>query len=230
MKNKQRHVIALLTIGLAIPAAFGRSAKIAKDLDTTKTTSVDVIVQFGVPRTSKQDTLVTQTGGRLKTALSAASKAGVYTMPLSALEGLATSADVKYITPNRAVQGNDVYTNEASNATAAQSYGWSGAGVGVAIIDSGASAVLDFDSRIVYSQTFVTERADEVYGHGTHVSGIVAGNGSTYKGIAPGANIISLRVLDDLGSGTDSNVIAAIDRAIALKSTYNIRVMNLSLG
>src|SRR5205823_1785294 len=49
-------------------------------------------------------------------------------------------------------------------------------------------------------------------------------------GVAPNANIINLRVLDANGSGTDSQVIAAIQRAIQLKSTYNIRVINLSLG
>ena len=80
---------------------------------------------------------------------------------------------------------------------------------------------------------------DDLYGHGTHVAGIVAGNGAdstcttctrTVKGIAPNANLINLRVLDENGNGTDSNVIAAIDQAIALASTYNIRVINLSVG
>src|SRR5208282_4947363 len=49
-------------------------------------------------------------------------------------------------------------------------------------------------------------------------------------GMAPGANIINLRVLDQNGSGTDSQVVAAIQQAIQLKSQYNIRVINLSLG
>src|ERR1051326_6032745 len=77
------------------------------------------------------------------------------------------------------------------------------------------------------------------YGHGTHVAGILAGNGrrskgsqSTYwiRGIAPGVNLVSLRVLDSKGAGSDSAVIAAIQTAIALKNVYNIRVINLSLG
>jgi serine protease AprX len=49
-------------------------------------------------------------------------------------------------------------------------------------------------------------------------------------GVAPNANIINLRVLDANGAGSDSQVIAAIQRAIQLKNTYNIRVINLSLG
>src|SRR5207248_2584821 len=53
---------------------------------------------------------------------------------------------------------------------------------------------------------------------------------SKIHGIAPGVSIINLRVLDAAGAGNDSGVIAAIQRAVALKSTYNIRVINLSLG
>ena len=48
--------------------------------------------------------------------------------------------------------------------------------------------------------------------------------------MAPNANIINLRVLDENGSGKDSNVIAAIEKAIALKDTYNIKIINMSLG
>ena len=52
----------------------------------------------------------------------------------------------------------------------------------------------------------------------------------TFRGIAPNANLINLRVLDGTGAGTDSAVIAAIQKAISLKNTWNIRVINLSLG
>src|SRR6476646_1931816 len=95
-------------------------------------------------------------------------------------------------------------------------------------------------SRIVYSESFIPgdPSTNDAYGHGTHVAGILAENGhdsqsgypTQYVGVAPNANIINLRVLDANGSGTDSQVIAAIQRAIQLKSTYNIRVINLSLG
>src|SRR5205085_1377199 len=67
---------------------------------------------------------------------------------------------------------------------------------------------------------------------------IIAGNGSDsqngyseqYAGIAPASSIINLRVLDGQGGGSDSQVIAAIQRAIQLKDAYNIRIINLSLG
>jgi serine protease AprX len=95
-------------------------------------------------------------------------------------------------------------------------------------------------SRIVYSESFVagTDASDQ-YGHGTHVAGIVASNGSAssgpnfkrdFKGVAPNSSIINLKVLDANGQGNISDVITAIDRAIQLKNTYNIRILNLSLG
>ena len=122
-----------------------------------------------------------------------------------------------------------------------------GKAIGIAIIDSGVSADVYFKdantgcttSRIVYSQNFVSGESttDDLYGHGTHVAGIAAGNGRCLpglyidmSGIAPDAKIINLRVLDARGQGKDSAVINAIDRAIALKSTYTIKVINLSLG
>ncbi len=98
--------------------------------------------------------------------------------------------------------------------------------------------------RVLYAQDFTAAnqpsyQLSDDYGHGTHVAGIIAGDGAqstganytkTYKGIAPNANIISLRVLDANGEGTDSQVIAAIDEAISLRTQYNIRIINLSLG
>ena len=135
------------------------------------------------------------------------------------------------------------YHNETINLAAAQSAGLNGAGIGVAIIDSGMINFPEFNNKnVVFSENFVggtSGSANDQFGHGTHVAGIIAGNGSrsagsnyTYHfiGIAPGVNIINLRVLDQNGMGTDSQVIQAIQTAISLKNKYNIRVINLSLG
>lgn len=97
-------------------------------------------------------------------------------------------------------------------------------------------------SRVVYAESFNLAEGNDYfdrYGRGTHVAGILGGgasmpSGSAYKrtfmGIAPNVKFVNLKVLDRNGAGTDSMVIAAIQRAIALKSTYNIRIINLSLG
>ena len=71
-------------------------------------------------------------------------------------------------------------------------------------------------------------------GHGTHVAGIIAGNGhdslGRHAGIAPDAALVALKVLDANGRGTISNAIAALDWVLAHHQQYNIRVVNLSVG
>jgi len=167
-------------------------------------------------------------------------------VPSWAISLIAAMPNVAYVTPVRPVQRTLDVTDATVAANIAWNYGWNGTGVGVAIIDSGISAQDgDFknsagQSRVVYSESFVSGLdASDQYGHGTHVAGIVGSDGSdstgsgfsrTFKGVAPNVNLINLRVLDANGAGTDANVIAAIQRAIQLKDTYNIRVINLSLG
>ena len=152
---------------------------------------------------------------------------------------VSNQSNVAYISLDRAVAGTLDYTAAAVNASYAWNTGLDGKGVGIAIIDSGVYPHTDLQSRIVYRQSFVGGVQPDDFGHGTHVAGIAAGNGAAsiaarsshvFKGIAPNANIIDLRVLDANGMSSDSAVIAAIEQAVALKSQYNIRVINLSLG
>jgi subtilisin family serine protease len=90
--------------------------------------------------------------------------------------------------------------------------------------------------RVIHFVDFVNGQSSvyDDYGHGTHVAGIIAGNGydsnGARSGIAPEASIIALKVLDAQGNGYISNVIAAIDYAVAHKNDLNIRVINLSVG
>src|SRR5262249_28547195 len=159
-------------------------------------------------------------------------------LPAKAVEALSKNPNVVYISPDRAVTPSLDYANPAVGAQSARQYGWDGTGVGVAVIDSGVAQQADLldkstnsssTYRSVYSQSFVpkvTSTADQ-YGHGTHVAGIIAGNGAastgnsafkTFLGIAPNANIINLRALDANGAGTDTSVINAINGAIQLKN------------
>ncbi|HKF06567.1 MAG TPA: S8 family peptidase, partial [Candidatus Sulfotelmatobacter sp.] len=160
---------------------------------------------------------------------------------------LSNNSNVVYISTDRPLTPTLSNAAPAVNAFAAWQSGYTGAGVGVAVIDSGVSSHPDLNggflglSRVVWNQSFVPGNfsANDQFGHGTHVAGLIAGNAAsstgrqyshTFEGIAPQASIINLRVLDQNGSGTDSAVIAAINQAIALKSSFNIRVINLSLG
>src|SRR5207244_7306240 len=89
--------------------------------------------------------------------------------------------------------------------------------------------------RVIANQDFTGEnRTDDPYGHGSHVASIAAGNGrvsnAAYLGIAPNAKIINLRVLNSNGTGTVSATLAALDWLLTNQATYNIRVVNMSLG
>src|SRR5205085_699284 len=91
------------------------------------------------------------------------------------------------------------------------------------------------NGKIKFSKDFTGEnRTDDPWGHGTHVAAIAAGNGAptsgAYEGIAPAANLVNLRVLNSQGFGTVSGVLAALDWLVANKNSYNVRVVNMSLG
>ena len=212
-----------------------------------------MIVRFKNVPTETQHHRVLAHGGQLRESLDIIRSAH-YSLPATKLQSLSDDPDVEFIAPDRTVRatGNSAYIGhpdygwEAVGANLATNvFGLDGTGIGIAVIDSGANNDEDVknlqgQSRFVY-QTSLVPNSDpnDHYGHGTHVSGILAGNGhksktnnSTYlvRGIAPNANLISIKVLNDTGVGTDSTVIAGIQLAIQLKSRYNIRVMSISLG
>ncbi|MEZ4679105.1 MAG: S8 family serine peptidase [Caldilineaceae bacterium] len=117
-----------------------------------------------------------------------------------------------------------------------------GSGVTVAVVDSGIADHQDLNqagsssSRVVYSAdlTSSTERSKDQYGHGTHVAGIIGGNGATsngvHRGIAPGVNLINMRISDGKGMTYSSDLIEGLQWLYEHKDAYNIRVVNLSLN
>ena len=111
-----------------------------------------------------------------------------------------------------------------------------GAGIGVAVLDSGVASNPDLGGRIVASVSFAGIRSPgtDPGGHGTHVAGIIAGDGTAsagqYRGLAARANIVDVQVIDSRGNGRLSSVIAGLGWVVAHKSTYNIKVANLSFG
>jgi serine protease AprX len=159
-------------------------------------------------------------------------------VPNAALEWLASQPEISAISLDRAVRGTTDRTAVTIGARwVNEQFGVDGAGVGVATIDSGVNAFHDdLDGRVVHFADFVNggTTAYDDYGHGTHVAGIIAGSGmdsgGERRGIAPGAHLVVLKALDVTGNGYTSNVIAAIDYAIANRATYNIRVLNLSVA
>jgi len=225
------------------------SQKISKEFEEKQGAGkVDVIVQFDQAPTARHHEKILNRGGRINRDLGEF-KGGAYSISASELVDLANDPEVVHISPDHPLRStsqslppavND-YHYFSINGNNPASKGLYGAGIGVAVIDSGIANIPDITAKnVVYSQDFTgSGSAADLYGHGTHVTGIIAGNGSkstgstysyTFLGLADQVNLINLRVLDKNGEGTDSEVIAAIQQAIALKSKYNIRVINLSLG
>ncbi|MDA8351873.1 MAG: S8 family serine peptidase [Firmicutes bacterium] len=127
----------------------------------------------------------------------------------------------------------------AVNAPLAWKYGNTGERTGIAIIDTGIHAHPDLmnpEPRIAAFKDFVKGKTSpyDDNGHGTHCAGDAAGNGyasdGKYKGPAPGAKLIGVKVLDKAGSGQLSDVISGIEWCIQNREKYNIRVLSLSLG
>jgi subtilisin family serine protease len=133
--------------------------------------------------------------------------------------------------------------------TVIQSMGLTGRGVGVAVIDSGISPYHDDltvgasatlypygNQRVAKFVDFVNGRAlpYDDNGHGSHVAGTILGNGAASSGqktgMAPGAALVSLKVLDQDGQGRISNILAALNWVALNAATYRIRVVNLSVG
>jgi serine protease AprX len=238
MKNFLR-VLTLIAGASAVLAG----SKTTPDLPGNSNSPVDVIVQYKTPP-SKNELKELGPYGQVKKQFVHVNAVSVW-LTKAQIQTVSQDPNVAYISPNRATKGTQDIT-AVVNANVAWSLGFDGAGVGVAVIDSGIYAHDDLKSadgthsRVVFSESFVSGLdASDQFGHGTHVAGIVGSNGSdstgvgfthTFKGIAPNVNLINLRVMDGNGAGTDAGVIAAIDEAINLQQTYNIRVINLSLG
>ena len=241
-KNTMQAFMRFAIFLLAASLVFAGSPKISKDLEGLEPgTFVDVIVQFEKAPSEADFGAVRGRGATEKKRLPLI-KSGVFSLPVAALAGVANNPAISFISPDRPVQASLDYAVETLGADIALDYGWDGDGIGVAIIDSGVYAHEDLEwptDRVVYQEGFIGRKVKDEFGHGTHVAGIVAGSGNvaefynstkTFHGVAPGAKLLDLRVLDANGQGTDSGVIAAIQRAIELKDQYNVRVINLSLG
>jgi serine protease AprX len=193
---------------------------------------------------------VTRLGGKLGRRLGFFN-GQVAEVPNARLRNLADHPSVVRIIWDRPMAGEMNRVAVTVGARVIQdSLGYTGAGIGVAVIDSG---VTSWHNDLTYKGTssavksaggqrvtafvdFVSNHAAayDDNGHGTHVSGIIAGNGYDTRGaragIAPSAHLVSLKVLDREGRGVISDVIAALDWAIANKALHNIRVINLSVG
>jgi serine protease AprX len=247
-----RYIACGLVLALA-NTAFAENSKISPDLLQllgNPSSKVNVIVQYkSLPQGCSGENgllpcAVNLLGGVVSQVFTLInSVAG--TMLAGDVTALSNQPNVSYISLDRSLAATLDYSSAAVNAPVAWSSGWEGTGVGIAVIDSGIYSHPDLgtahggQSRIVYRKSFIGGVQNDDFGHGTHVAGIIAGNGAVsnvpgtshlLRGIAPNAELLDLRVLDQNGNSNDSVVIAAIQTAVQLKTRYNVRAINLSLG
>ena len=109
--------------------------------------------------------------------------------------------------------------------------GYTGKNIKIAVLDTGTFLHRDIRGNVAYFKDFVSGRriSYDDNGHGTHVAGIIAGNGKQ-KGMAPQAKLVVLKVLEKDGGGNTDRVLRALDWVHANRERYQIRILNFSIG
>ena len=241
------------TMATALPAPESRVQPILSTLaEGQGDRMVEIIVQKA-DFSQRADALVRDLGGEVTKDL-AMIHSFAARVPASAAETLSEHASVQWVSYDAPLRPlgkggggceNDCPPNffiETLNVDDAWDQGLDGSGIGVAIIDSGIFTDRDFSVvpgksklRIEWQQSFNSQSSspNDNYGHGTHVAGIVGGNGSAsggvYSGVAPKVNLINLKISDDRGYGNESDAVDALEWVFDNKDRYNIRVVNLSI-
>src|SRR5438270_6656747 len=144
LRSGRHKMCALLLAGLTLicGTAFARDAgKLARDLPQSPNAGkIDVIIQFNQMPTSAHHAKVHGKGGELTRDLSNAIKGAAYSVPAARLKELSADPDVKYISPNRKLNASLDAASPALGMDLARSYGWTGQGIGIAVIDSGVAS------------------------------------------------------------------------------------------
>lgn len=221
--------------GLVLALIF---STLAVDLPICSTTTQSYIVQG--KSVDQVVELVERNGGQVTSRLHIIESVGALLTP-QAVAALRAEADIVAVTPNASVQasGGDVYPltdyPDLTGADEVWADGIDGSGVTVAVVDTGLGKNPGIKHQIVGWVDFVdgSNKYHDPNGHGTHVAGIIAntqnGEDGEPNGMAPGATLVGVRVLDEDGYGTYETVIQGIQWVVDHHQEYNIRVMNLSL-
>ncbi|HEX2268078.1 MAG TPA: S8 family serine peptidase, partial [Pyrinomonadaceae bacterium] len=204
---------------------------------------VSVILELNSAPSPSLGAFLKQNGVQLRRQLK---KSHIFSvsLPFHKVAELSSYPEVFHISTNEPVNpAGHVTATTGADAARAATAGVSttdGAGIGIAIVDSGIDTNhVQFSpaggpSRVVASVDFTGEnRTDDPYGHGTFVAAAAAGNdraGASYMGIAPAARLLNVRVLNSFGVGSVESVLAGLDWIATHALEYNIRIVNLSLG
>ncbi len=207
--------------------------------------SLPVIVRERVPSTSQAEDAVRAAGGAVTRELPIV-RGFAARLPGSALRSLAGEGSITDI------WGDAHITMSSSGTTSYDAWDpniywrrgirlgqldgvYDGTGVTVALLDTGVARTPDLGARVLARVDFTPGGAgDDVYGHGSHMAGVIAGDGGLsggkWRGVATGARLVSVKVAGPDGATDVSIVIAALQWIVAHRDAYDIRVLNLSFG
>ncbi|WP_168188682.1 S8 family peptidase [Thermoflavimicrobium daqui] len=203
-----------------------------------KRMKVSVLIQWDESRSNQFTTIhnpLTQQGFPVKKYIRSIH---TFSLPLSiaSLQQLLSIRDIKKIYLDRKVKVCLDVATPTTQSPQIWSKGNEGNGVTIAIVDTGIAPHPDINSRLIAFHDIINQKSNpyDDNGHGTHCAGCAAGDGNQsngkYKGPAPKASLVGVKVLGKSGEGNLSNVIAGIDWCIEHQKQYNIRVISLSLG
>jgi serine protease AprX len=197
-----------------------------------------LIVEMASPFTDKIASYVESNEGKVHREMRVIPSI-VVELPYAALEIMALSPHVRKIWHDVRVRTLLDIAVPTVGGVKSHDLGFTGKDVTVAVIDTGIYPHPDLiypENRIIGWYDLVNDRPVpyDDNGHGTHVSGIIAGNGTAsrgkYTGMAPEAKLVGVKSLDKDGGGNTSDVISALEWCIQNRETYNIKAINLSLG
>jgi hypothetical protein len=256
------HARRAMTVGLAALVAAGVAGPAtAQAAEVSSADQVSVIVRELANSGNAPERAVTGYGGEITRALDIIN-GFTAEVPGDRLDALRAVPGVESVTEDAGLELSDAETaaqlsqpgslhtiaNEVTGASELWAAGYRGQGVDVAVIDSGIVPVngLTEKGKVVYGpdltlEANTTARNLDTYGHGTHMSGIIAGEDTTrgrgdgtpsFTGMAPDSRIVSIKVADAKGQTDVSQAIAAIDWVVQNrnKNGLNIRVLNMSFG
>nr|WP_202886235.1 S8 family serine peptidase [Kribbella sandramycini] len=211
----------LLTAGRLDRRLFNLTELVAQGYDDAATQQLPLIVTGPAPKTAA-----------VRRTLSSVGSSAISVAKSDAKSFWQSAADQgKIWLDGRTRATLDRSTKQIGAPTAWRS-GYDGRGVKVAVLDTGYDvAHPDLAPQVVGSQSFIpNETVQDKHGHGTHTASVVAGLGTASagkrKGVAPGADLLIGKVLDDAGNGSDSEAIAGMEWAVA----QGAKVVNMSLG
>jgi serine protease AprX len=237
-------LIAILLSGLAGPPVIPAAAQMQSVIITGK--NVDQIVQ-----------VILEHGGEISSRLDIIHGVAA-DVPANAVAALQSEPAIAQIHQNTGTSLSDYHfagpagANGTGNpatdypnligADQVWEQGYTGQGIGVAILDTGIAIHPGLDRSVDGSKRSLSGWVDFIdgkkkpfdpNGHGTHIAGIIAnaalGSDDEWNGVAPGVNLVGVRVLDETGAGTYESVINGIQWVLEHKDEYNIKVLNLSL-